>query len=197
MPEAGLPPSFLGALQALTDWLDGERVPYVTIGGVAVSLLAQPRATQDIDVVIWLPEEDWAQFLRAGAAYGFAPRVGDALEFARRARVLLLRHQPSGVSGDVSCGALPFEREMIERAALLELGRLKLRVPTPEDLIITKLVAQRAKDIADIESLMSVCAELDVARVKRWAREFAAALEMPEMIATLDGLLRRHLPGGG
>jgi hypothetical protein len=54
MPESGLPAAFLTTLQSLVDWLESQRVPYVAIGGVAVSLLAQPRTTQDIDAMIWL-----------------------------------------------------------------------------------------------------------------------------------------------
>jgi predicted nucleotidyltransferase len=190
MTDLTLPEAFIATLQALTDWLDAEQVPYTIIDGVAVSFLAQPRATQDIDVVVWLDEERWETFFRAGQAHGFAPRLHDALEFATRSRVLLLRHQNSGVSIDLSFAALPFEWEMIERAATLEIGELKLKVPTPEDLIITKAVAQRPKDIADIEAILSAHKKLDLTYIKHWAGEFAAALEMPELLGGLEKLLR-------
>jgi hypothetical protein len=191
MSEQDLPQSFFGALQALTRWLETARVPYVTIGGVAVSLLAQPRATQDIVIVIWLAAEQWADFVCAGAEYGFAPRISDAVAFASQARVLLLRHQPSGISVDVSCGALSFEQEMIERAQTLQIGDLKLQVPTAEDLVVTKFVAQRMKDIADIEAILNVRQNLDLDYVRRWAREFAVALEMPELLESLESLFER------
>lgn len=192
MAEPGLPVSFEAALHALTRWLEATQVPYTAIGGVAVSLLAFPRSTQDIDVVVWLDDGRWESFIRAGEGYGFTPRVGDVLEFAARARVFLLRHRESGISVDISCGALPFEREMIERAATLQIGATRLKVPTPEDLIITKAVAHRAKDIVDIEALLSVQEGLDFARVRRWTAEFAEALEMPELVEKLETLLRRH-----
>lgn len=131
MSEPVLPETFVDALQALVNWLNAGHVPHTTIGGVAVSLLAHPRTTQDIDAVIWLDEQQWEELLRAGEAYGFVPRLSDALLFARRSRVLLLRHQTSGVSIDISCGALEFEREMIERATTIEIGKLHLKVPTP------------------------------------------------------------------
>ena len=190
MAEADLPRSFLAALRAAVDWFEGEQVPYVAIGGVAVSLLAQPRATQDIDVVIWLAEDRWEAFLQAGARYGFAPRLSDALEFAQVSRMLLLSHLASGISLDVSCGALEFEREMIERASAFPIGELRLRIPTPEDLIITKAVVQRAKDLADMEALITVHQDLDVERIRRWVKEFATALEMPELSANMERLLR-------
>jgi len=192
MPDSTLPATFVATLRALTSWFEAERVPYVTIGGVAVSLIAQPRATQDIDIVIWLNYERWESFLRAGQAYGFEPRIRDALDFAVKSRVLLLRHQKSGVSIDLSCGALPFEQKMIERAITLKIDELILRVPTPEDLIITKAVAQRAKDVVDIESLLNIHQNLDIPYIRRWVDEFAAALEMPELSENLERLLHHR-----
>ncbi|HEX8844021.1 MAG TPA: nucleotidyl transferase AbiEii/AbiGii toxin family protein [Pyrinomonadaceae bacterium] len=190
MSDLTLPASFVGALEALTDWLDDEQVPYTAIGGVAVSLLAQPRATQDIDAVVWLDEKKWESFFIAGKAYGFEPRLSDVIDFAAKARVLLLRHQISGISIDISLGALPFEREMIERAVTLEIGALKLKVPTPEDLIITKAVAQRPKDIADIEAILNIHQHLDLLHIRRWTKEFADALEAPELLENLERILR-------
>lgn len=189
MSDSTLPVTFEAALQALTSWLEAEHVPYATIGGVAVALLAQPRTTQDIDVVIWLDKERWETFLLAGEAYGFAPRISDALNFAAKSRVLLLQHQKSGVSVDLSCGALSFEREMIERATMLNIGTLNLKVPTPEDLVVTKAVARRPKDIADIEALLNIHQNLDITYIRRWVEEFAVALEMPELSENLERLL--------
>ena len=190
MPDRTLPAAFIATLEALTDWLDAEQVPYTIIGGVAVSLIAQPRATHDVDTAIWLGEEQWESFFHAGEDRGFHSRLTDALEFAVRARVLLLRHQRSGISIDLSLCALPFEREMIERAVTLEIGGLKLKVPTPEDLIITKAVAQRPKDIADIEAIVNVHQNLDFPYIRHWVREFADALEMPELLEHLEKILR-------
>ena len=191
MAESVLPTAFIATLQALADWLKAEQVPHTTIGGVAVSLLAQPRATQDIDAVIWLEENRWEALMRSGKRFGFIPRISNALEFATQARVLLLRHRESKISLDLSCGALEFEREMIERAATLKIGTLELKVPTPEDLIITKAVAQRSKDVADIEAILSVHRNLDLSRIRYWTQQFAAALDMPELSETLERLLRR------
>jgi len=187
--DASVPAAFILALQHLHEWLESEGVPYAAIGGIAVSLLAQPRATQDIDLVIWLDQDQWGRLLESGAQYGFELRLADALAFAERARVLLFRHSASSINVDISCGALPFEQEMIERAQTIRIGEWQLRVPTPEDLVITKAVAHRAKDIADIESLINVYPDLDAERVRYWVREFAEALEMPDLLTTIERLL--------
>lgn len=187
-----LPRPFEEALRALTRWFESDKLPYTIIGGLAVSLLGQPRATQDIDVVVWLGERPWDSFVRDGEGYGFEGRIGDALEFAARSRVFLLRHSESGVSLDISCGALPFEQEMIERALTLQVGGVRLKTPTPEDLVIMKLVARRTKDLNDVEALLRAHKDLDIARIRHWTHEFATALEMPEIIDSLEKLLEQR-----
>src|SRR5262249_52304040 len=136
-------------------------------------------------------EHDLAAFLHSGQQYGFAPRINDALEFAQRSRVLLLQHLPSRLSIDISLGLLTFEREMIDRAKTFKIGDLSLKLPTPEDLIITKAVAQRPKDIADIDSIINIETDLDLERIKYWTKEFADALDLPEIHKNLVQLLQK------
>lgn len=90
-----LPEVLRAALSALSEWLRDQSTPNTIIGGVAVSLLAQPRATKDIDAVVWIEPDGWAGFLTSGEKIGFLPRISGALDFARRSRVLLLQHQAS------------------------------------------------------------------------------------------------------
>jgi predicted nucleotidyltransferase len=184
-----LPNVLREALRDLVAWLEAENIPQAVIGGVAVALLAQPRVTQDIDAVIWLDTRLLESFLPTGAAYGFAPRISHTVDFARTRRVLLLQHQPTGVTIDLSCGVLPFEEELIARARTLTIGSLKLKVATPEDLIIMKAIAHRPRDIADIEAILNVEQNLDLERVRFWVKQFADALDMSELMGDLEKLL--------
>ena len=52
----------------------------------------------------------------AFARHDIVPRIDDALRFARERQVLFLRHEPSGVTIEVSFGWLPFEEEALARA---------------------------------------------------------------------------------
>lgn len=103
----------LAALRDLSAWFDDTHVPGAVIGGVAASLLGRPRVTRDIDAMVMLDEGEWAVFLAKGAEFGFAARLSDALAFAHQARVLLVRHEASGI--DIAFGALLFEEEAVER----------------------------------------------------------------------------------
>lgn len=57
----------LEVLRDLESWLNSFGVPHATIGGVAVSLIARPRFTNDVDLVIWMDRDQWPSLLDAGA----------------------------------------------------------------------------------------------------------------------------------
>jgi hypothetical protein len=89
--------------------------------------------------------------LASGKRFGIVTRIPNALEFAIQSRVLLLRHETSGVPIDVSMGALPFEEMAIKRAVQMAVGDFQIPVPTPEDLLVMKAIAHRPRDLADID----------------------------------------------
>jgi hypothetical protein len=189
--ETEIPDEIVLALQDLLRWLEVTQTPYAIIGGVGVSLIAGARATQDVDAVLWLDTGELESFVQSGTPYGFIGRISDAPEFARKNRVILLQHQPTGINVDLSCGALPFEEEMIARARELVIGSVRIKVASPEDLIITKAVAHRPRDIADIESILNIEPNLDFDRIRFWVGQFAESLEMPELLEDLEKLLSR------
>jgi hypothetical protein len=162
------------------------------IGGVAASILGRPRMTRDVDALVWIAHErEWKVFLAGARAQGLAPRIEDALAFAVRSRVLLLRHVPSGIDVDISLAGLPFEEEAIARAVPVKLGRISVPLPRPEDLIVMKAVAHRPRDAADIEGILDAHPDIDRAYARRWVGEFASALEAPELVTDLEALFRR------
>ena len=161
------------------------------IGGIASSLLGQPRLTRDIDVLIQLEDSYWERFLSAGARFGFRARLQDALAFARRSRVLLIRHEPSGVDIDIALAGLPFEEESIAQVRWTKVGKLSLPLPTPENLIIMKAVAHRPQDIADIQALLNANPKVDLRRIRGWVKEFSRALDAPGILRDLENLVRR------
>lgn len=189
-PEDALVP-LLAALNDLISWFEKADVRAAVIGGVAASLLGRPRVTRDVDALAVLDEQQWEKFLGAGAAFGFVPRRHDALAFAQSTRVLLVRHDVSGIDVDIVFAALPFEKEAVARAKSLSLGGLRIPLVVPEDLIVMKAVARRPRDIADIEALLDTHPKLNLRRVRRWVREFSAALGMPDILRDLESIIKR------
>ena len=180
---------FLAPIQALQTLLEQFDNQGVMIGGIAASLLGTPRFTADLDAVFLLGFEDLPRLLEKAGALGIEPRIADPIGFARKSRVLLLRHIASSTDIDLSLGVLPFEVEMVARSKLLEIGALKLRLPTPEDLIIMKAVAHRPKDLADIQAIIASHPDLDRDRICFWVEQFGEALNLPELWKEIEKLL--------
>jgi hypothetical protein len=183
-----LPPE--ATLGALVRWLRSEDVPGLIIGGVASSLLGRPRLTQDVDVLILLEEQRWRRFLSAGVRFGFVPRMEDAVAFARRSRVFLIRHKSSGVDVDIALAGLPFEKESIAQVRWIRAGKFSLPLPTPENLIIMKAVAHRPQDMADIKGLLDANPQVNFRKIRRWVKEFSSALDAPDILSDVESLLR-------
>lgn len=79
---------------------------------------------------------------------------------------------------------------MVERATRAKVGGGEVPLATPEDLVILKAVARRPRDLADIEGILDSQPDLDLDRIRRWVREFSAALDRPEVFGELMALLR-------
>lgn len=178
----------LDAVQRLLSRFDNRGV---IIGGTAVGILGRARYTEDVDAMFLLSSEDLPRLLTMAKEEGIKPRIENAIDFAKKNRVLLLRHTPTDTGIDISLGALPFEEEMVERSALYEVDdALQLRLPTPEDLIIMKAVAHRPKDLEDIRTIAGKYPNLDVKRIEDWVRAFGEILETPELWDTIKPLLK-------
>jgi hypothetical protein len=186
-----VPATLLAALADLVEWLDATKIPSMVIGGVAASVLGRPRLTQDVDALAILPEGEWANAVSTAARQGILPRIENPLDFARRSRVLLMRHVESGIDIDVTFGGLLFERAAIDNSKIHDIGGLRIRLPRVEDLLIMKAVARRPKDLQDIEGLLAAHPEADVATVRQWVSEFATAMSTSDMLDDFDKLVER------
>ena len=175
----------------MSEWLDATATPGAIIGGVAASILGRPRLTEDVDVLVLLEPEDWPGFLAAGRQLGFTPRMDDALEFAWSSRVLLVSHQPSGVRVDVVLGAMPLEGEIVRGAATVEVAGVAIPLPSPESIVLMKAIAQRARDVADIEGVIEVHDHLDLDWVRDRLTEFGQALGRSDLLDEFDRVLTR------
>ena len=172
---------FLEPLIALQNLIEHYENQGVIIGGIAASLLGKPRFTADLDAVILLSNSEIPELIDTANEQGISPRIANAEAFARANRILLLRHQASGMNIDISLGILPFETEMVARSQNVNIGSLHLRLPTPEDLIILKAVAHRPQDLADIQAIAANHPNLDKKRVEFWVEQFGDALELPDL----------------
>jgi hypothetical protein len=179
-------------LRPLLRWWKSQNTPGVVIGGLAVSLWSRPRITHDVDGLVLLPTNRWAAFLKAGRRFGFLPREPDTLANARKERVLLLRHEPSGIDVDVTLGEVLLEEEIVARATEVKVANVLVPLATPEDLIIMKAIAHRPQDILDIDALLATSPSLDLARVRKWTKLFAEIVEKQDIVEILEARLAQR-----
>ena len=179
-------------LRDLNRWLKAAGVKGAVIGGVAAAIVGIARATHDVDVVVVIDDVEWEEFIEPANQIGFEFRIPDAVEFARKNRVLLMRHRPSGVEVDVSLGMLDFERELIARSKRIKIEGILVPVATPEDLIIMKAIPRRPNDMVDIFGLLERHPKLDLERVRRICGDFAVLLECPELVEDLERIIAQH-----
>ena len=189
-----VPASLESALADLMGWLDAAHIPSMIIGGVAASVLGRPRLTRDVDALAVLPEGDWAEATRLAPQFNILPRIDNALQFAKRSRVLLMRHTTSGIDVDLTFGELPFERAAVANCENHDVGGIRVRLPRVEDLLVMKAIARRPKDVEDLQGLLAAHPELDVASARRWVREFATAMSTPDMLQEFEALLSERTP---
>lgn len=162
------------------------------IGGVAVIAAGVPRETIDIDATILGRACELDHLVSILARHDITPRIDDAIAFAQERQVLLLRHDPSGVTVEISFAWLPFEEEALSSAVELDLGGFKVRLARPEDLIVYKAAAWRDRDRADIERLLALHLDrIDFTRVRKLVAEIAAALDDESRVAAFERLVRR------
>jgi len=180
------------ALRDLNALVRREQVPATIIGGVAASLVGRPRMTKDVDLLVHMDDQNWAGFLQAAERAGFAPRARDPLEFAQQTRVLLLRHQASGIDIDVILGATSFENEVIQRSTVAQLHGLSIPLPTPEDLIVLKWLAHRDQDVLDVHGILDAHPNLNTAAVKSTLSSLAEYVDDFDIAAEFDALLARR-----
>ena len=188
------PAPLVGALDAVSKWLDSTATPGAIVGGVAASILGRPRLTVDIDVLLVLERGEWPAFLAAGREFGFAPRIDDALDFAETSRVLLVSHEPSGIPVDVVLGALSLEDEIVRGARMVEIAGIAIPLPTPESIVVMKAIARRARDIADVEGILEAHDRLDLDWIRTRLTEFDRALGRTVLVDEFDRTMNRIRP---
>ena len=161
----------------------------VLIGGIAVSLIALERNTKDVDALVLLDTRRVDQLLESLNQHGFIERFKGMADFGREARFITMTHIVSGVVVDLALGCMPFEEELVQRSSEYRSGTSVLRLPTPEDLIVLKAIANRPQDQLDIRTIAEVYPHIDRSRIRHWVRQYAELLEAPDLWKEIEALL--------
>jgi len=185
-----VPAELLAALSAAFAEL-GAR--WYLFGAQAAIVWGRPRLTADVDVTVRLDPEDPGRLVRALGVRGFALRVPDSDDFIRRTRVLPLVHVASALPLDVVLAGPGLEEAFLSRARPVTVAGTVVPVISPEDLIATKLLAGRPKDLDDIRGILRERrATIDVELVRSTLALIETALAQSDLLPAFERELVRQ-----
>ncbi len=183
MPSAG--PADL--LVDLATALGALQLPWYVFGAQAALIWGRPRFTADVDVTVALSGHSIPQFLKALGESGFVARPESTAELTAVSRVLLLEHRRSTLALDLVLAGPGLEQTFLERAVLVEVAGVAVPFISPEDLIVTKVLAGRDKDVDDVRGILSERgATLDHDQIATTLRTIEAALERSDLLQAFE-----------
>ena len=152
MPSASNPARLLGALARAFGQLS---LRWYVFGAQAALIWGRPRLTTDVDVTVCLGEASLGSVLGVIQVEGFEPRVAATPAFITQTRVLPVLHLPTQLPVDIVVAGPGLEETFAARAILVDVAGVAVPVISPEDLLVTKVLAGRTKDIEDIRGVLA------------------------------------------
>lgn len=146
---------FAELLLDLSAALTALRTPWYVFGAQAALIWGRPRLTTDVDATVRLDGVSTDAVVRALASHGFSLSIQADQDFVQRTRVLPLRHARSGLALDLVLAGPGLEDLFLERAIPVDVSGAVIPFISPEDLIVTKVLAGRPKDLDDIRGVLA------------------------------------------
>lgn len=184
-------PAATDVLRALAAVLGTLGIRWYVFGAQAVLVWGRPRLTGDVDVTMFLDPDETEGFVAAMTAAGFDVRVADVHDFVARTRVFPFTHAGSGLALDVVLGGPGLEEEFLRTARPVDLGGVTVPVIGPEELLVTKVLAGRPKDLDDVRGILAAQGDtLDLPRVRGLLRALEAAIDRSDLLPALEEQLQ-------
>ena len=185
------------AVVAVHDVFTDANVPHAVGGAIALGYYAEPRATIEMDIDVFLPTPDAAGVVQVLESRGAT--VPDPAEITNHLPVAGLRCSWEGFPVDLF---FAFDAEyfaVVESRVRLfpfadSTGKMhELPFISAEDLAVFKIRFNRDKDWIDLQT-MSDAGPLDVDYVTHWVLYLGGDREWPR-IRRFEALARRPRPG--
>jgi hypothetical protein len=165
-------------------------VPYILVGSYSTNAYGIPRSTQDADFVIELGETSITELARR-----LAPSIRIDPQMSFEAVTMTRRYiaEVVGTPFKIEFFLLnddPHSQERFRRRQLVSALDRQVWLPTPEDVIVTKLhwalLANRSKDRDDARDVIAVQGDrIDWDYVHRWCDEHGTRALLDEIRASI------------
>jgi hypothetical protein len=159
-------------------------------GAQAAIMWGSPRLSADVDITVELSPDTITNLIAAMRIQGFDLVFGDD-EFIERTRVLPFIHRSSRMPVDVVIAGPGLEEDFLNRVVGVALRGESIPVISPDDLIVTKILAGRPKDMEDVRAvILARRDEIDLVRVRSLLRMLEEALGQSDLLPAFDAALR-------
>ncbi|MGB9870680.1 MAG: nucleotidyltransferase [Anaerolineae bacterium] len=169
--------NLIEAVVSLQERLQRAGIPSVVVGGLALSVWGEPRATRDVDVRVLLGRDE-AHRLLSALADEYALLADEPLETLRKMGFLFVQDR-TGVRLDLLLADTDFDRKVVERARPVEIAPGKvILVCSAEDLLIYKWISTHPRDDENAASIVHRQGDaLDDAYIQHWLEQLERALD--------------------
>ncbi|OGW39589.1 MAG: hypothetical protein A2Y97_12000 [Nitrospirae bacterium RBG_13_39_12] len=158
------------SLKELCSFLEDQGIEYMLIGGLAVGIWGEPRATVDIDFLVAIGLDDFDTLkhkLIKSSRFVFIhdkPMVFGKITFLRTT----LRSN-TDISVDFLFADDEFKNRALQRKQTVKIKEFLINISSPEDLILLKLLSGREQDMLDAEKIIKIQKEnIDMEYMKKW-----------------------------
>ena len=170
-------------------FLNKHKHKYIIIGGIAAGTLGEPRVTGDVDVDITIGREDIPDFLAAARKAGFKLSKSRCLDSVEQTGTFQIYFDDFHI--DFIVASTDLEAQACQRRKAIKLYGLRAFFPSPEDMILLKVIPGREKDLLDARSIvLRHKGKLDTKYLKAWAKKLCDEAEDMRIWNELKRLLK-------
>jgi hypothetical protein len=124
-------------------------VRFLIVGGYAVAAHGHPRFTKDLDVWVWLDEQNANRLVSALEDFGFGSLGLTPADFLEEGVVVQLGYPPKRIDILTQVDGVQFD-PCWERHVEVEIGGQRVPFLSANDLLANKKAAGRPQDMADV-----------------------------------------------
>jgi hypothetical protein len=147
-----LPEPLLETVRVLAEELAKSQAHYALIGGIAAGVRGRARFTDDVDLLVALPQICLPNLLESLIRRGFSIDLLPTIREWTQHHMIVMRY--GDVRVDWLKPVVPLYQHVLDKAVTESWNGRGLRIASAEGLILLKLIASRTQDLADVESLL-------------------------------------------
>lgn len=171
-PRPGLDqePSLPEKVIVIHEALGEAKIPYALGGALALAYYADPRATIDIDVNVFVSTKRWRDVVDTLEALGVDSSGLDSKALERDGQCRLWWGDNAV---DLFFAYDPIHNEMRKQARRVPFSGIMVSILSPEHLAVCKAMFDRRKDWIDIEQMLIATDDLELPVIEDWLERMA------------------------